>query len=196
MQNKKYTVVTLLCLSCLIFGSINLSAQRLGSKEDDKESETGLEHLKFSQRIVWGGTGGVAFGTDVTLIQISPRIGYRVTEKFIAGVGMRYEYYRQNPPGTASDFSASNYGGSIFGNYAISRGIFAHGEFEMINVEYYDESFELTRSWVEGLYVGGGFRQPLGGRAFVEIMALYNLTWRQISPAPSPLDIRIGFIII
>ncbi|HEX7412034.1 MAG TPA: hypothetical protein VF298_07850 [Bacteroidales bacterium] len=160
---------------------------------------------KFSDRFFFGGNFGLQFG-DITLIDVSPMVGYRITEKVAGGISFSYKYYYYknffyNPYSYSfTDMTSNIYGASIFGRYYFVENLFAHAEYEYLIYSYdnyrpnstgssYSKSTETVD--VPGLFLGGGYRQPIGGRVFFTITILYNVNESQYSPYSNPI-IRAG----
>jgi long-subunit fatty acid transport protein len=153
-----------------------------------KEYEEGSSG--FFDRVYLGGNFGAQFGT-VTFVDLSPLAGYMITPKLSAGVGVTYQYINYK----YYNSSYSNYGWRTFVRRNVGRQLFVHGEFENLNLQFYDVNNDLVRQWVPGLFVGGGLFQPIGrgGGGFM-ISALYNLLYDQNrSPYYSPIVLRVGF---
>ena len=147
------------------------------------------EKAPFKERLYIGGNLGLLFG-DITIIDLSPVIGYRFTERFSAGPGLIYQYFNFRGVGF------SNYGGKIFSRYLISENLFAHSEYEYLNIELlrYDAGgkiVDMSRIDVKSFFIGGGYIQRIGNRAFISVMLLYNLIFNPYSPYTNPI-IRIG----
>lgn len=186
-------------------------------KKDKDTSDDIFKSNKFDPaKLVYGGNFGAAFSTDYTFVDISPLIGYRFTDRFQAGVGGTYiysrvVYYFANPQTgapTAFPLSSSIYGARIYGEYDIFKDlfsgndrIFGHAEVEGLNVSYYpngDPYVAPQRTWIGNYFVGGGYRQMIGQRGFINLSVLYNLNYavnKDISPYSSPFVIRFGFIL-
>ncbi len=151
--------------------------------------------LSPSDRIFFGGDLGIQFGT-VTIINVSPLVGYRITPDLAAGIGITYQYY--NDKRFDPDFSTSIYGGRIFGRYYILDNLFAHTEYEVLNYDavFVDGTGSLfqDRITANNIYVGGGYRQPLGGKANLELMILYNINESAQSLYENPI-IRMGITV-
>jgi hypothetical protein len=145
-------------------------------------------------RMDFGGSIGAQFG-DVTFIELAPVASYRVTEKFHAGLGFTYQYYKVNYSGIP-DYSSSAYGGSIFMRYFIWRDLFAHAEYAPLYItNFYDYSIpnpEYRNVWAQDVLIGGGYRQWIGQKAFMSLMLLFNINESPYSPYSNPI-IRIGF---
>jgi len=139
-------------------------------------------------KVYAGGGIGLQFGT-LTMVNIAPDIGYKITEKYSAGFGIRYIYFADRsmrPP-----YELNIYGGSIFNRYIITDFLFAHAEYELLNGPWNPSS--QRRSNLNNVWVGGGLRQ-LVGNSSLNIMALWNLNDTPANPFPNP-QIRMGISI-
>ena len=139
------------------------------------------------KKLFYGGGLGLSFGNP-NYIDIAPIVGYRITEKVSAGVGITYQYYDYNYG--SYNFSTDVYGGSVFGRYYFRKNLFAHGEVEYLNLA--DFNYVDKRIGVESVLVGGGFIQRFSRNAGIVAMVLYNLTQSEYSPYASPVIIRVG----
>ena len=190
MKIRKYFIAALALLS------MSATAQ-VGPIEGDRPAD----------RIFFGGNFGLQFGS-VTFIDVSPLIGYRVTEEFSAGIGFTYQYVKYDDILITevingqlrlreADYETSVYGGRVFGRYYFGERYFAHSEIEMLSMEYYDkhrQEPDFVREWVPGFLVGGGIYQPIGSRSGFMATILYNLLYDNArSVYSSPLVIRFGF---
>jgi len=149
---------------------------------------------KFDMSKVYAGGGlGFQFG-NYTFIDISPVFGYRFTSEISAGIGLTYKFYQDN---RLADYKTHIYGGSIFGNYAFIKNFFAHVEFELLNLDEIKvlpngTVFSKERRDFNYLWVGGGFRQPVGKNSFLVLTILYNVLDTKGFFYPNPIY-RIGF---
>ncbi len=157
-------LMTLLCLS-----SFSLSAQ------------------EKKNRFYYGGNLGAQFGT-FTYFDISPLVGYKLTDRVSVGVGATYIYYSEK----RIDFSTSIYGGRVFNRFLITDNIFTHIEYEVLSREIIDFNNNRRRIEIGSLLAGGGLRQRLGENSSVQMSALWNLNQTIYSPYVNPI-IRIGF---
>ncbi len=147
----------------------------------------------FRDRLFTGGGLGFQFGT-VTMIDVSPLVGYRITENFSTGVGFKYQYYRYKD--RFGEFSTSIFGGSIFCRYIIYNDLFAHAEFELLNYDAellgsYNVITTSERITTESYLIGAGYRQQIGRNSFVNFLLLWNLNENVYSLYENPI-IRIG----
>jgi len=183
----------LLFLIHFIFATNNSWSQEnvIDTKENQEKNEN---NNKFSwDKVYMGGGLGLQFGT-ITLIDISPIVGYRISENLSAGFGISYKYFSDN---RYADYNSHIYGGNVFSRYQFLENIFGHIEYEALNAEY----FELTtssytannyRKYVGYLWIGGGYTQRMGGNSFINFMLLYNLNESLYSLYPNPIY-RVGF---
>lgn len=146
----------------------------------------------LSDRLFFGGGFGFSTGSNQTNLSLSPQVGYKVTEQFMSGVGVMYQYVKIKNP----DFSFNHYGWSVFSRYTVYQNFFAYGEFERLSFEYLVGANEDTdRKGYNSLLLGGGYFERLGGRASFSFMALYNVLYDANElprPYNSPLVIRAG----
>jgi hypothetical protein len=147
--------------------------------------------VPFGQRLVFGGNIGLQFGR-YTFVDISPLVGYKVTDQLIMGLGATYIYY------SVDDFpykySTNIFGGRTYTKYYLMENLFAHVEYEILNMEVLDDlTYKLVRTNIPSLFVGGGYRQMMGQRSAIELLLLYNLMEERNSPYQNPI-IRAGFV--
>lgn len=149
-------------------------------------------------RFFFGGSLGLQFGSS-TYIDVSPLVGFKVTEKLHAGLGLTYIYYKVKDSYYNYEYETSSYGGRVFGRYYILQNLFGHVEFEILNMEVPAEvggtgsgNFDYVRDNITSLMVGGGYAQPIGSNAALTLMILWNLTEEQYSPYQNPI-FRVGF---
>lgn len=149
------------------------------------------EEEKLENRFIIGGDFGMQFGT-ITLINVSPMFGYRITKNFTAGLGFMYQYYRyKDHPyyNYDDDYKTNIYGGSIFARYYVWNDLFAHLEYQLLNYEPLAEDKPVN---VNSYLIGAGYRQWISNNFAAVIMVLFNLNETMYSPYSNPI-IRIGF---
>jgi hypothetical protein len=177
---KKQAVVIALLLTVILQ---NTNAQ------EQQESKK-----RFWDRVYFGGNFGLNFGTNFTVIEISPLIGYKLTEKLSVGLGGTYIYYKEKIPAYNFKYETSIYGGDIFSRYFFTESLFGHVETGALNLDipspFYP--YPLSREWVQNLLVGGGYRSMIGERSSFMIMLLYDVMEDPNSPYKNPI-FRVGF---
>ncbi len=167
----------------------------LASDEED------VKDLPFRERLYVGGYLGLQIGT-ITAINISPTVAYRFTNRITGGVGGTYQYYRDRGWGVNPEFSTSThiYGGTVFTRYNITPRIFAQVEYEALNLDsqmgFLSGSSAGGRFWEHNYFAGGGYRAPLGPRAYLNLMLLYNFNSESVVHYQNPvfrfgIDVRL-----
>ena len=142
-------------------------------------------------RLTFGGNFGAAFG-DVTFIDISPTVGYHVTDDFILGTGFTYSYLKDKR--YSPTYQTNIFGGRLFAQHIILENFVAHAEYELLNMDIFinNSSNEIVRDNIHSLFIGGGYRGSMGGNSFVSLLILYNINESEFSPYQNP-QIRAGF---
>jgi|ERR1051325_4250581 hypothetical protein len=136
-------------------------------------------------KVYMGGGLGLNFGS-VTVINLAPDIGYKITERYSAGIGLRYIHIsdrQYSPP-----YVLNIYGGSVFNRLIVTDFFFLHGEYEALNGPWNPRS--STRFFLNNVWAGGGLRQVVGNSSLV-VMALWNLNVEPYNPFPNP-QLRMG----
>lgn len=173
-------LLTYLIICTLILAVVPLQAQ------DSTRQENSPSRLPMD-KIFFGGYFGLTFGT-VTNIELSPQVGYHITPRFDAGLGISYRYYNDS----RYKFSTQMYGGNVFTRLFVFQNLFAYAEVEQINLEVLNLQYEYERKWVNSVFVGGGYQQKMGERFAVNLMILWNVNETRYSPYTNPI-IRMGF---
>jgi hypothetical protein len=175
--------VTIILLLCAV--SVSTFAQK--KKAPSKNSAA---NMPLSERIFFGGGGGFNTGTHAlngyryTQLSVSPLVGYRVTMPWAVGLQTTYQMYNFPDQGVRLD----QYGFAPFTQYRFGK-LFAYGEYLMLNVPTFDNT---SRKWYKRLPVGLGFSQPIGTRAALNVVALYDVTYdKRTSPFGTPWVFRV-----
>lgn len=126
----------------------------------------------WTDKIYVGGNLGLGFG-DITYVDVSPIVGYRITDRFSSGVGVSYLYFRD----TRFDYETSTIGGSVFSRYNLSDQIFLHLEYQRQTYKARSISLDVEsqRISVPYLLVGGGYTQPMGANSALFVSILYDV---------------------
>jgi len=206
MSCKKISQFLLLFI--LFFTSLTLSAQtRSGTISDvqrggqnqrqDERSGFQRENLRF------GGNFGMRFGA-ITFIDVSPTVGYQFTNRFLAGVGVTYNFYRERfyLNNARQEFTMHVIGGTTFAQFSIIQipalHIFARAEYSLLNqrvdVDFLGQ-YQQRRDWVHYPMVGGGVLLPFGRSGGVTIQLMWDLLENENTIFGSNPIIRMGFMI-
>lgn len=141
-------------------------------------------------RVFWGGGLGFGFG-DVDWVEVSPLVGYRVHPKIDLGLALTYRWRSDD----RFDLDTNDYGGTLFGRYRAWRNLFLEADWEYLNWEYVRFDLSTERTNTSSFLAGGGYYQPLGGRASMAVSALYNFSYDDndpLEPYGEPWVLRFG----
>jgi hypothetical protein len=182
-SNHNLLYIGILCLSLLAF-SKTICAQ--------VEAENIQPKNNLKSRLYFGGGFGLQFGY-MTLIEVSPLVGYKVTPKLSVGLSPTYKYYKYNDYyGKNLDLKTNVWGGSIFTRYFIFENVFAHVEYETLLYNTQTPGYPETKQQFNSFFVGGGYNQRIGGNSGMYILLLWNLNDTPDSPYINPI-VRVGF---
>jgi hypothetical protein len=206
MNRVKYLFLLTCCILSLLsnaqddkdFHPPNMEPPPVNDKQIDDPNA--VQTKGFDKRKLFtGGNIGLQFGT-LTVIEVSPLLGYQFTKRFAAGIGGNYLFVN----GTVNDPNGYYYydhesiiGGRIFSRFSIIEQLFIHGEYEMINYkatfwDYSTSSYKEQRVTVPGLLAGAGYSQMLGERSSWNILILFELLQNTYYPYANPI-IRMNF---
>lgn len=160
------------------------------AQQNKGTSKNSAADLPLSERLFFGGGGSFGsgvhpyYGFKYTYISVSPLVGYRITMPWSAGVQVTYQTYKFPTQGVSLD----QYGVSPFTQYRFGK-LFGHAEYQMISVPTFDNT---SRTIYKRLPLGIGFTQPIGKRAAINAVALYDVLYnRATSVFASPWVFRI-----
>lgn len=165
-------------------------------EEQKQANETYGSNDSWKDRMIYGGNIGGSLGNVSSFFMIQPMVGYKITDKFQAGLCPLYIYSSrtyQFTSGKNFTQSVNAFGPGVFGRYLINDNIFAHVEYLGLSYKIYDELSGLDVSkFSNSAFVGGGY---MPGGTGVYIVVLYDLLYdSKTSFYSNPLDIRIGFV--
>jgi hypothetical protein len=172
----------------VFLGILSISNLSYGQEAKERATNGG----DFKSKLFFGGGLGLQFGS-VTLIEISPLIGYKATPKFSVGISPTYKYYKYKDYYSNNSSSSTNvFGGSVFARYDLFQNVFAHVEYETLFYNTNVPGGITERQQFNSFLVGGGYQQPIGGNSGMYILVLWNLNDTPDSPYTNPI-IRVGF---
>ncbi|PSR53039.1 hypothetical protein AHMF7605_05605 [Adhaeribacter arboris] len=149
----------------------------------------------FLDRTFIGSTGGIGFGSDSYSgsyfnISLSPFVGYRILSRWAVGPGVTYEYVGSN------GYHLSTYGGKLFTQVDLFKGILFHAEHELLSVADLElntsQQIVETRRNISSTLAGGGYRQ-MNGNFGMDLYVLFNLNNGVYQYRSNPV-VRVGFI--
>ncbi len=139
--------------------------------------------IEIKSQVYTGGSLGIHFDTDGYYVDIAPLLGYR---HGILDVGLSPFFSYRDHKDRDSRYT---YGNRVFTQLTFIPNVFAHGEFEVSNIELASGD----RKWIVGLPVGGGYRYNLTDRTQAYGMVLYDVLLDEESSVTNPI-IRGGVI--
>lgn len=169
-------------LAALLVTLFQLSAR---AQDQDEETTRGFDKSK----LFFGGTFGLGFGSNQTLVNVSPQVGYRFNRTLAAGVGVNFIYssyrYRFYTPEFKENYGVA--GLNVFGRVYPIDYIFLQlqpeANYSWGKYKYYDGTPDqkLNGKIVPSLLGGAGAAIPAGSGAFL-IMVQYDLLQNVRSP--------------
>ena len=164
---------------------------------------------RFSDRLFFGGSIGLAVGNHLTQVDVVPMVGMWVLPQWSLGVGGRYSFRKERfnvISGESQSLKTHIWGVSGFTqilpipdfhetfNIDVRGGILLHGEYEGLYMDkkFFDSLASEGKGWVHMYLVGGGWRQRIGDRAAINILLLWDLSNSRYSPYSSNPIIRFS----
>lgn len=143
----------------------------------------------FKDRLYFGGNVGAWLGST-TYIYLQPLVGVKITKEFSVGGGVTYNYYSQNYGGYK--YTSSIYGANAFARYFILENLFGQVGWDRLNVPDYTTGITDSRTWIDNILVGGGYRQSFSNKGNFVMAIFYNINQTPLSPYPNPI-VQMGF---
>ncbi len=145
--------------------------------------------VPFSERIYFGGGGSLGGGNDFYgnryfAVYVNPLVGYYITQNWSAGIAINYTYLSYPD----QNVRLHQYGVSPFTRYNFGK-LFAYAEYSTISVPSFDNSYRRT---FHRLPIGLGYTAPIGKKAALNIMGLYDVLYDKRNGAfASPWVFRV-----
>jgi hypothetical protein len=133
-------------------------------------------------KMYFGGYVNVSIGS-YTAMGVEPLVGYKLTPKLSVGGKLSYEYISDKR--YEEDYSASNYGFSLFTRFRVTQRLYAHAEYSAMNYKLYDFLGDSEREWVPFLFLGGGYSQPITKNTWLTAEVLFDVLQNENSPYSS-----------
>lgn len=158
--------------------------------QNESVSSSAFDKSKFR----YGANIGLSFSRNYAAVNFGPQVGYQLTEKFMAGVGVKYYYNKVRAFQYNESYLYTNnlLGVNMFGYFYPVRfvAVFAQPGINHLWAKYKNESTgEVVNSsgLVPSLIVGGGFRL---GRSHITLN--YDLAQHTNSPYPKGFFLGIS----
>ena len=139
-----------------------------------------------SAQIFIGARAGYKSDDDGQYIKAAPVLGYKL---FIVRAGVfpsvSFDWMKNAP-------NKYTYGGGAFTQLDLLFNVFAHGEFEFINIETKNRiTNNPERVWIDAFHVGAGYRHRLNRNLSLSLTVLYDIRHDERNPS-GPFSFRIG----
>lgn len=184
-----FYIIAFLLLTTLVFSQENTPVFPPQNLSTHTNTNTPKDFNTFKERLFFGGNIGAWFG-PTTYINLSPLIGCKITKEFSLGGGFTYNYYSQTYAG--QKYTSTIYGGNAFARYYIFENLFAQVGWDRLSVPDYASIIPNSRTWVDNILLGGGYRQSFSNRGSFVAAIFYNINETPLSPYQNPI-IQIGF---
>jgi hypothetical protein len=164
------------------------SAQYTRPVEEDVPEKKGFD----PQRLFFGGNFGLTFG-NFTFINVSPVVGYRITNMFSAGTQINFIYQSNKINYAANTYSKSEYayvGLGVFGRFNPVKFLLLNVQPEMNYIwgnykEVYPGNtieYKQEGKFIPSVLLGAGAAIPTGGRGALIAMIQYDIVQNDLSP--------------
>jgi len=173
----------------------------LGSYRPAYGQETGGEVPPFKERLFYGGSFGLQFGT-YTDIEVAPVIGLWVLPRVGIAFGPDFQYYKFLSESTVI-YGGKSYVEVLFLQdldnvipIGVHLGLFLHGEYEALSLEsaaFKTPPYESKRFVTHTFLAGGGIRQQVGQRSSLNLTFLWTLNDAGYNIYGNP-EIRVSFM--
>jgi len=155
------------------------SVQIFPPQQAAQPAEPAKKPLLNRNKMYFGGYVNANFGS-YTVIGVEPMMGYNLLKWVSLGAKVSYEYIKDKRYN--DDYSANNYGFSLFSRVRLTQRLYAHVEYSAMNYKLYDSSGGSNRDWVPFLFVGGGLRQPVTKNTWFTAEVLFDVLQNENSP--------------
>lgn len=199
---QKILFILAMCLSLQtmaqeVYTSSGKPAGVLRKQQERRQQEKGFD----PSRMIYGGSLGIGGGNGVFGFNVSPIVGYRITDKFAAGVGFGYQYAKINDYFEIEDangfvnyydFKASMISASVWARYLVLPRLFVHTAYEHNFISFQNYKYDPGGSGnivgvkekydAPSVLVGIGYRMPIGSNVSIYMMGMVDVL--QFLPNP------------
>lgn len=170
LKKAKYLIILFVLISTVVVSQVDSVYYGVPAKKE-KPREKEKPAFNFKEKLSFGGNFMIWFG-QTNYVYLSPTVNLALTDRLNVGAGIVYNYY--------SDpfYNYSIYGVHTYAIAFVTKSLFAKAEFNhLLQPDYFATSLN-SKIWVSYLFLGGGFRQPLGEHAsmFTSVLFLVNET--------------------
>ena len=129
-------------------------------------------------------------GYNIFYYDLSPHVGYKITDKFSAGVQILYNNTIETGGGASASYSVI--GGGVFARFLILKWLFLQVEYDILTTPP-NSVFSQKRSISDEKIAGVGFKRNITQKVSYYISLLYDFAAEPNSPYYySPIIYRVG----
>lgn len=178
---------------------ISASAQSTLPLDESVSEKKGFD----PSRLFFGGNFGLTFG-DFTFINVSPVVGYRLTDRFSVGTQVNFIYQSNKITYASNTYDKSEYayvGLGVFGRFNPFKFVLLNVQPEMnyiwgstkyvTNGVTYEN--KLDPKFVPSVLLGVGAAIPTGARGALVAMIQYDIVQNDLSPYGRNPFVSFGF---
>jgi len=168
-----------------------LNKSKSSLKEILNKKNNSLAGKPIGQRLIPGITLQ-SYKRDVFMIEFGAQVGYRLTGRLRTGVGGVYRVgFSETYPAFVKGLSI--YGGRLYVEFLIRKGIYFHAENELLIVTYSLNQAPEEKQFVLGGYFGIGKQFNISKKLKGHTMALYWMDFSGRLLDQSKINLRLGF---
>lgn len=188
--------IALFLVCSLLVSSIHAQViYNSSGKKGEAEYKKNAEKKGFdTHKLIFGGGLQAGFGNGTLILGLSPIVGYRVSDRFSAGLRLGYQYnwiqngqYYMNGITGAIDGKNVNYhivSPGVWARFIVWNNLFLYSEYEFNEFTYkaYKTSFAQPgftseQAWdhANSLLAGIGLRQPVSENASFVFIVFYDV---------------------
>lgn len=159
----------------------------------DARKITSMEGKTLFERLVVGGTFNV-ISTKPFSLDLSPQLGYKLTSRFFAGIGMNYRITFSDSIKYSWYVSPRNTAFKAFASYDIIKSWYGYLESEISGSMGHSVEQDEKSKWSVNYFIGAGRRFLIHPKLYMTVTALYNLNNQtQNYIYPQRFQVRVGF---
>ena len=143
-----------------------------------------------NNKITYGGSVGFSSVSGGFALNVSPRVGYRLSNDVETGLMASYHYIN------SSSATWNNIAIGPFVNYYITQQFYATAMYQhmFLNASPKANNTVSFSKEEDALYLGGGYMTRLGSNSFMQIGLLYNVLWNKNSSSVSAFSPQAGVV--
>jgi len=194
MKEIKILIVLIITLICISeWKAQNDSTYfQIPSKEKNKNDK--IKDDSWKEKIIYGGNFAFFANQQFSYIDISPLIGYRLTQSLLLAAGPVYNNYSTKLYGAR--FTVDVYGFRCLARLYFLESFFVQTGYDYLNRKIFiikNGLLQSDRVWFQNVWIGGGIRYAVVSNTYMFTTILYNLTQSPYSIYSNPM-IQVGFI--